>query len=151
MFGQTDWPLDEAKRIRNKIQSNSWPRWRYWMNTVNACERLFFLHESSRLFIRFCPLFHRAVELYTSGPLFSTWSETERVWKIVKVSSWIIYLSESICPNPRAPSVEVTDSVHYDTRPGSWRWRTSRWRWAHRPQYVDLYRNIPDLNWHQLQ
>lgn len=34
---------------------------------------------------------------------------------------------------------------------GSWRWRTSRWRWAHRPQYVDWYRNIWGINWYQLQ
>ena len=36
MFRKAEWPLDEAKGIWNKIRWNSWPRSRYWMNTVNA-------------------------------------------------------------------------------------------------------------------
>ena len=54
-----------------------------------------------------------------------------------------------IYPSPIALSVEVT--TQSTTPLGSWRWRTSRWRWAHRPQYVDGYRNIWDINWYQLQ
>ena len=253
MFRKAEWPLDEAKGIWNKIRWNSWPRSRYWMNTVNAssfcmsicnsickhlssflvvisillhlhrsflvgkseggemnmrshenwppgpglasafsCYVLYKLVESGEGEFPFVHSLHGAVKSCTHLVHRSHWlkininhmvgirkymKDYERVWKyhhefimytctstynIIQlpgnswctINSYIIshttdyHLSESI----PVQWLRLWKLQTQSTTPlGSWRWRTSRWRWAHRPQYVDWYRNIWGINWYQLQ